>query len=194
MEAVEEIMLEFPRKEEKMGFELRLEKYHLTEYKTFDVNFIRFDQAFRNLCQQNVCGHYGKNHMCPPAVKDIKEWEKEIRSYNNAVIITKVYPTKDNLDRKSMLEGMVDFQKKLIGLKEDLADGFPEKRFLLLGGGACLICKKCNYPDGEPCRFPEKAFPSVEACGINVMGLSKSAGVKYSNGKNTVTYIGVVLY
>jgi hypothetical protein len=48
--------------------------------------------------------------------------------------------------------------------------------------------------DGEPCRFPEKAISSVEACGIDVMSLSKSAGVRYNNGKNTVTYIGAVLY
>jgi predicted metal-binding protein len=95
---------------------------------------------------------------------------------------------------KAMFEGIIDFQKTLARLKEDLTDEFPEKRLLLLGAGACFICKKCTYRDGKPCRFPEKAFPSVEACGIDVMSLSKSAGVKYNNGENTVTYIGVILY
>jgi len=93
-----------------------------------------------------------------------------------------------------MFEGMADFQKTLVGLKKDLLDEFPEKRLLLLGAGSCSICKKCTYMEGEPCRFPEKAFPSVEACGIDVMSLSKTAGVKYNNGRNTVTYIGVILY
>jgi len=177
-----------------MSFELHLEKYDFKEYKKFDSNLIRFDQVVRNMCRQNACGQYGKNHMCPPAIKDVKEWEKEILSYKNAMIVTKVYQTKNNFDMKSMVEGIADFQKTLVGLKEDLAEKFRGERYLLLGAGSCFICKKCTYIDGEPCRFPEKAFPSVEACGIDVMSLSKSAGVRYNNGKNTVTYIGVVLY
>ena len=177
-----------------MSSELNLEEYKFKEYKKFDLNLIRFDQVFRNMCRQNACGQYGKNHMCPPAIKDVKEWEKEILSYKNAIIVTKVYQTKNNFDMKSMFKGIVDFQKTLVGLKEDLAEKFRGEKYLLLGAGSCFICKKCTYIDSEPCRFPEKAFPSVEACGIDVMSLSKSAGVRYNNGKNTVTYIGVVLY
>jgi len=176
------------------AIELHLGKYDFKEHKEFDVNSIRFDQAVRNICKQNACGQYGKNYMCPPAIKDIKEWEEEILSYKNAVIVTKVYQTKNKFDMKSMFEGIADFQKILIRLKEDLADEFPEKRVLLLGAGSCFLCKKCAYTDGEPCRFPEKVFPSVEACGVDVMSLSKSAGVRYNNGENTVTFIGVVLY
>ena len=187
-------MLEFEERKKIMSFELHLEKYNFKEYKEFDLNLIRIDQAVRNICKQNACGQYGKNHMCPPAIKDIKEWEKEIFTYKNAIIVTKVYQTRNSFDMKSMLEGIVDFQKTLVGLKEDLQDEFPEKRPLLLGAGSCFICKKCTYIDGEPCRFPEKAIPSIEACGVDVMSLSKSAGVKYNNGKNTVTYIGVILY
>jgi len=195
VESAQETMLEFESRGRKMrSSELHLEKYDFKEYKEFDVNLIRFDQVVRNICRQNTCGQYGKNHMCPPAIKDIKEWEEEIRSHKNAVIVTKVYQTKNRFDMKSMFEGMADFQKTLIRLKADLADEFLEKRVLLLGAGSCFICKQCTYQDGEPCRFPEKAFPSVEACGVDVMSLSKSAGVRYNNGKNTVTYIGVVLY
>ncbi len=177
-----------------MSLELHLKEHNFKEYREFDVNLIRFDQVVRSLCRQNACGHYGKNHMCPPAIKDIEEWEKEILSYKNAIIVTKVYQTKNRFDMKSMLEGIADFQKTLVGLKEDLSDEFPEKRHLVLGAGSCFICKRCTYMDGDLCRFPEKAFPSVEACGIDVMSLSKSAGVRYNNGKNTITYIGVVLY
>lgn len=173
---------------------ISLEKYNFKEYKEFNVGLIKFDQAVRNICKQNACGQYGKNHMCPPATKDIKEWEKEILLYKSAVIVTKVYQTKGSYDLKAWFEGIVDFQKTLIGLKEDLTNEFPENKYLFLGAGSCFICKKCTYMDGEPCRFPEKAFPSVEACGIDVMSLSKSAGVKYNNGENTITYIGVILY
>jgi predicted metal-binding protein len=76
------------------SFELHLEKYDFREYRKFDLNLIIFDQVIRNICRQNACGQYGKNHMCPPAIKDVKEWEKEILSYKNAIIVTKVYQGK----------------------------------------------------------------------------------------------------
>ena len=48
--------------------------------------------------------------------------------------------------------------------------------------------------DGIPCRFPEKAIPSLEAYGINVSRLASAAEMKYINGQNTVTYFGMVLF
>jgi hypothetical protein len=34
----------------------------------------------------------------------------------------------------------------------------------------------------------------VEAYGIDVMALEKSAGIPYYNGKNTVSYVGLILF
>ncbi|MBN1848557.1 MAG: DUF2284 domain-containing protein [Deltaproteobacteria bacterium] len=177
-----------------MNFDLHPEKYDFTEHKPFEVGLIRFDQRVRELCQQNKCGHYGKNHMCPPAIKEMVEWKQEIQSFENAVIVTKLYPTKGSFDMKGMLEGAREFGKTLGRLKEDMEKDYPQKRKMVLGAGPCLLCKECTLMDNKPCRFPDKAFPAVEACGIDVMSLSKSTGVRYNNGKNTVTYLGVILY
>ena len=177
-----------------MPFELNLERYNFKEHKEFDPSLIRFDEVVRDMCRQNACGQYGKNHMCPPAVKEVIEWKREIEEYEKGVIVTKGYQTESSYDLKAMFEGIKDFQKTLSGLKKDLTSESPNMKHLLLGAGPCLICEKCSYIEGEPCRFPEKAFPSVEACGVDVMSLSKTTGVKYNNGKNTLTYIGVILY
>jgi predicted metal-binding protein len=177
-----------------MDCELHLEDYDFKEYREFEINLIRIDQAVRDLCKQNACGQYNRNHMCPPAIKDIEAWKEEIFSYTNAVLVSKVYPTEGGYDFKAWIEGIRDFQKTLAGLKEDVEARFPGKRFLFLGAGGCFICDKCTYPEGKPCRFPEKAFHSLEACGIDVMSLSKSTGLKYNNGKNTITYIGGILF
>ena len=32
---------------------------------------VSVDASFRTLCEQNVCGSYGKNWMCPPDAGDI---------------------------------------------------------------------------------------------------------------------------
>jgi predicted metal-binding protein len=177
-----------------MDCDLHLEKYGFKEYREFDIGLIRIDQGVRDLCKQNTCGQYNRNHMCPPAIKGIEEWKEEICSYTNAVLVSKVYPTHGGYDFKAWFEGIRDFQKTLVTLKEDLEAQCPDKRFLFLGAGGCFLCERCTYPEGKPCRFPEKAFPSLEACGIDVVSLSRSAGVKYNNGKHTITYIGGILF
>ena len=84
--------------------------------------------------------------------------------------------------------------KLMTEVTETRADDPVWPNFLLLGAGPCVVCKECASNKNKPCRHPDKAFPSVEACGVDVMSLSKSVGLAYNNGKNTVTYIGAILY
>ena len=177
-----------------MDYDLSLDKYGFREHRKFDPGLITIDPVVRAMCKQNACGQYGKNHMCPPAIKDIEAWKEDIESFQKAVIVTKVYAVESSFDFKSMMDGIADFQKTLMRVKKDIIAQFPDREMLFLGAGACMICDKCSLPEGEPCRFPDKALPSLEACGIDVMRLSREVGVKYHNGKNTVTYLGVVLY
>ena len=67
-------------------------------------------------------------------------------------------------------------------------------RILCLGAGGCRICPRCAKQTNEPCRHPDRATPSLEAYGVNVSTLAKTAGMKYINGQNTVTYFGAVLF
>ena len=64
---------------------------------------------------------------------------------------------------------------------------------LPMGAGGCNICRKCSYPD-EPCRFPDKAFTSMEAYGLYVAAECKKAGLEYNYGPNTLTYSSCILY
>ena len=64
---------------------------------------------------------------------------------------------------------------------------------LPMGAGGCNICKKCTYPD-EPCRFPDKAFTSMEAYGLFVAAECKKAGLEYNYGPNTLTYSSCILF
>ena len=57
----------------------------------------------------------------------------------------------------------------------------------------CGICEKCTYPDA-PCRFPDRAFPSMEACGLVVNDVCKASGIPYNYGPRTMTFTGCVLY
>ena len=151
------------------------------------------DSAFRAMCESNACGMYGKCYMCPPDVGDIDRLMGEIGEYKYALVYQTVSKLEDSFD----FEGMVDAKSKTYPLAQSLRKIFADlnvKKVLHLGAGGCGVCKVCAKRTGEPCRAPERAMPSLEAYGINVSELARTAGMKYINGQNTVTYFGAVLF
>jgi predicted metal-binding protein len=78
---------------------------------------------------------------------------------------------------------------------EGAAQGGTKKlECLALGAGACGGCKTCAKKKGEPCRHPGRALLSLEACGIDAYQMGRLAGLPLSNGANTVSFLGVLLY
>ena len=154
---------------------------------------IKTDRIFRDMCAANACGVYGKCYMCPPDVGDIDVLMAEIQNYKYALVYQTISELEDSFD----FEGMVAAKKRTYPLAQSLRDVFSGAKLpkvLHLGAGGCGVCTPCAKRTGEPCRAPELAMPSLEAYGINVSELAKSAGMKYINGQNTVTYFGAVLF
>ncbi|MBE6925423.1 MAG: DUF2284 domain-containing protein [Ruminococcaceae bacterium] len=176
-------------------FVSNMEKYFshpdIFECKVIPANDIPFEQSVADACKSNQCGKYGTCWTCPPGAGQFQELEKKIKTYETAVVFTCKYDLEDPFD----FEGMIDGQQKTMQVLRDIMDALQAdgKKFLALGCEGCNLCKKCTYPDA-PCRYPEKAVVSVEACGIHVVNLSKNIGIKYNNGVNTVTYFCVVLF
>ena len=167
--------------------------YHpgIFECKVIPAKDIPFDQSVADACKSNQCGKYGTCWTCPPGAGQFRELEKKIKTYETAVVFTGKYDLEDAFDFEGMIAGQQKTMQVLHSIMDALqADG---KKFLALGCEGCSLCKKCTYPDA-PCRVPEKAVVSVEACGIHVVNLSKNIGIKYNNGANTVTYFCVVLF
>nr|WP_320026047.1 DUF2284 domain-containing protein [uncultured Acetobacterium sp.] len=143
-----------------------LERGKFTEIAEIDnINTIHITQEVRDRCADNYCGFYGKNHRCSPAVGDLEHYRQLIKGYGEGLVFSKAYPVKSRYDYQEMLDA-----------------------------GTCSICKSCAILTDEPCRFPEDAIPSLEAAGIDVVGLSRSLGMTYNNGADKVTYFGLVLY
>lgn len=153
---------------------------------------IVYDTCFRDICRGNACGNYGRCWVCPPDAGDLDVlWEKA-KKYDDAVIFQTVSQLEDSFDVEGMEEGKKLFSKCSVkiakGLKELDADCFQ------MGVGGCGICETCAKREELPCRFPELAVPALETCGIFVSETAKNAGLKYINGKDTVTYFGMVLF
>ncbi len=159
-----------------------------------EVEKIKFVPEFRKACEQNTCRMYNTNWMCPPGVGPIDELKAKALQYKQGLLFQTVHQVTSSFDLKGMFAaGKVHEQifRKLVDMvktQHQLTDIHP------LNAGPCQFCEHCSYLANEPCRFPDKAFASVEAYGIDVMNLEKTCGIPYYNGKNTVSYVGLILF
>ena len=160
----------------------------LTSFGYISTKDIQFSEEVRNICKGNACGKYGKTWACPPGVGTYEECREKILQYPSALVFNGVYTLEDSFDFEGMVEGHRKFKEACKKLHEHI-----EMPYLLLSNEGCSNCKTCTYPDA-PCRFPDKLFPSVEGFGILVNKLAASAGMRYINGQNTVTYFGMICF
>ncbi|MEG0049216.1 MAG: DUF2284 domain-containing protein [Clostridia bacterium] len=154
---------------------------------------ITLSAMFRDICKQNSCGNYGKCYMCPPDVGDIEPLMAHVKRYPHALLYQTIHAIEDSFDIEGMIEAgaqHVQCSQRLQGeVQKVLKAGF-----LHLSAGGCRLCGKCAKRDDLPCRFPEKALPSLESYGIDVYSTTSRTALQYINGQNTVTYFGMVLF
>lgn len=157
-----------------------------------DVDSVVFKREFRDACAVNACGKYGACWMCPPDIGDIDGLIAEAKAYKRVFVYQTIGRLEDSFD----IEGMEEAARRHNGIARALSP----KLMTLLGkslhlcAGACHLCGVCAKKTQEPCRFPDKAVPSLESYGVSVSELASACGLKYINGENTVTYFGGFLY
>jgi predicted metal-binding protein len=149
--------------------------------------------TFRDICAGNACGKYGLCYMCPPDVGDIEQLMETVRRYPRALVYQTISPLEDSFD----YEGMTDAGFKHVQLSQRLQDKLTDllpQGFLHLTCGGCRLCETCGKAEGRPCRYPDRALPSVASYGIDVYNTVKDTELKYINGPNTVTFFAMALY
>ncbi len=163
-------------------------KEDIWQYNEVCVSDIEFSEEVVNACKANYCGNYNKNWRCPPNVGELCELKRKYGAFKYAFVYTTKHAVEDSFDVEGMFAARIEHDK----VDEKIYECIKERRGEILGAGACNVCQECAFPN--PCRFPAKARTSVEACGINVVALAKTANVNYINGENTVTYFSVVFF
>ena len=157
------------------------------------VENIPFDPVFRQACESNQCGRYGKCWTCPPAVGPIDELIARAKGYRYAVVYQTIGDIEDSYDFEGMMEVAASHNRNTRSFIER-TEGIWKGRYLHLSAGGCHYCGRCAKEDDQPCRFPEKALASLEAYGVMVSQLASRVSMKYINGVNTVTYFGMCLF
>lgn len=158
-----------------------------------DQQQIVLSNTFRAICESNQCGGYGKCWMCPPYIGAIEELMEKVRSYPRALLYQTIYEIEDSYDIEGMFEAGANHAQVSQRLQKEMASVIG-KPFLHLTCGGCHLCPTCAKRSEEPCRFPDKALPSLEGYGVDVYNTTKDTPLKYINGQNTVTYFGMVLF
>ncbi len=154
---------------------------------------LSFDLAFRKMCESNACGNYGQCWMCPPDAGDSSELIAEAKTFNHILVYQTIGKLEDSYDFEGMMEA-ADKHNAMAKKLSDFFEALPFAKKLHLGAGGCHVCKVCAKRTNEPCRFPTLAMPSLESYCINVSQLAESGGMNYTNGINTVTYFGALLF
>ena len=157
-----------------------------------ETNDIPFEEEFRAACEQNACGFYNRCWTCPPDAGSIEACMARVKVFPSAVLFQTISSLEDSYDIEGMHDAAVVHNRLTLKIQETFRQ--MEYECIVLGAGACGVCQTCTKPEGNPCRFPNLAVTSLEACGINVSKLAKTCGLRYINGQNTVTYFGLLFY
>jgi len=156
-----------------------------------DPKKLKFLTDVRSMCSVDRCQSYGRTWSCPPACGELDYWEERCSHYSKGLILQTVGDREDSFDFEAMMEVSEENKRQFDAFTEALrAKG---EDFLAMSAGTCTRCEKCTYPDA-PCRFPEKLYPSMEACGLFVSGVCSDNGVKYYYGDDKIAYTCCVLY
>jgi len=159
-----------------------------------DTAAIRFHEDFRKACEKNFCRRYDTSWMGPPAIGPIRELAQQAARYRQGMLFQTVHAVAGNFDMKGMLAAAKVHERIFRALLAKIRASHPSEDILPLGAGCCNLCETCGYLTHEPCRHPDQAVASVEAYGIHVIALQKSAGLPHYLGRESVLYVGLILF
>ncbi|MCR4430893.1 MAG: DUF2284 domain-containing protein [Tepidanaerobacteraceae bacterium] len=174
---------------ELLGFALNIEG--MSGAKLMHAKNVVVDDRVRFQCAQSGCRNYGKNLKCPPNTPSVDEFRKVLSSYFLALVVQmkaevhdvkKWEPETDELALK-LHDAVYKIEKKAFSL------GFPFAAGLI--GGPCKLCKEC--PKTLVCVKPEKARPSMEALGIDVIATCRNAGLEIVFSADAIIWTGMIL-
>lgn len=156
-----------------------------------NIASLRPRKEVRGMCSADKCHIYGKSWTCPPACGSIEYWEKRLLSYTDGVLVQTVGELDDEFDTVGIAAANRAHIRRFSTLARQMR--LIEKDCLPLSAGTCTRCAACTYPD-RPCRFPGKAFSSMEACGLIVSEVCAQSGMPYYRGEKKITFTSCILF
>ena len=166
------------------------EEIGFSHYGALNCAELRFLPEVRDMCAAGRCQMYGKSWSCPPHCGTLEEIADKARNYSRGILLQCTGNMEDDFDVECMMDTEADLKEKFKVLVERVRTVYPN--CYPMAAGTCTVCKTCTCPDA-PCRFPEKAIPSMEASGLVVSEICEKSGLPYYYGPLTITYTCCIL-
>lgn len=150
-----------------------------SDAKIIATNEIPVEDEIIDLCQEPLCESYGQSIYCPPHAMKPQQFRELLTKYENAIIF-KIQVSSEILlskERFNEFRKIYEIAAQLTALA--IEAGFSESKGFAAGSCKPVYCPEYQCQaliDGETCRYPDKARPSMEAVGINVFKLVKDVG------------------
>lgn len=155
-----------------------------------NIQALQFRPEVRAMCAGDKCRSYGRSWCCPPHCGTLEEMAGRTKGFSRGILVQSTGMLEDEFDFDTMAATEREHKRRFYALVERLRE--KGLRCLPMGAGTCTVCESCTCP-GEPCRFPERAIASMEACGLLVSQVCIDSGLGYYYGKGTMTYTACVL-
>lgn len=157
---------------------------------TISPSDISAEDDLAKFCLEPRCGYYGLSANCPPHVSGPSGFRDLLKTCEHVLAIKMDVPlgcllTDDRFVILKLLHEIVaDIEKSAVKLGYSNSKAFA--------GGSCkvIFCQEhlgCHVlNEGGECRNPQHARPSIEANGVNVNKLKKTAGWSIKRDTNEV--------
>jgi predicted metal-binding protein len=155
-----------------------------------NVAALHFDPKVREMCAADLCHSYGHCWTCPPGCGTLEEIAQKAARYSKGILLQSTGQMEEDFDVETMLGTEQTHKERFARFVRQVQEIWPA--CLPMASGACRICPSCTYPDA-PCRFPDRAIPSMEAYGLMVSKVCQDSGLPYYYGPDTITYTSCVL-
>lgn len=139
----------------------------VSKAKIIDTENVVVGNWVRLKCQFG-CGGYGECLTCPPYSPTPEDTKKMIGEYSEGLLMQMEnisLVTRSRLGDK-LRNVVADLEREIF------LDGY-HKAFGMTAG-PCRFCKPCETH--RPCKYPNRARPSMEACGIDVYQTVRNCG------------------
>ena len=155
---------------------------------------IPFVPEFRENCEENLCGNYGRNYSCPPYCGTVEEMMAKVRSYRHAIVLKTAFEVDNALDGEAMKPLKKDHSQRSRLFFKQVKEtyGITEDHMIL--AGPCGLCEKCRMPEDKPCPFEAERASCLSAYSINITTLAEELGMPISWDLDQVSFFSLYLW
>ena len=136
-----------------------------------------FDFSFRKYCQENLCGNFGSNNMCPPNCKTPEQMKADILMHRYILVLKSEHNVSDFFDYKKIEEG----QKK-----HNLATAKLLEKINIKSGEVALSAPS-DLKIGK-----EFSVHGLSAYCINVKQMAEKCNMNYDFKNNRLALFGFI--